>query len=85
MPPSRQAVFHPYTDSPEGGIFIMSYAYPEVFGEKVRALGERGRPRDLYDVINLFRNDHLPASAVIQDILSQNVRTKRSEFRLWLM
>ena len=32
---------------------------------------KRGRPRDLYDVINLFRNDNLPASAVIQDILSQ--------------
>ncbi len=76
MPPSRQAVFHPYTDSPQDGIFIMSYAYPEVFGEKIRALGERGRPRDLYDVMNLFRNDNLPASAVIQDILSQKCAYK---------
>lgn len=76
MPPSRQAVFHPYTDSPQDGIFIVSYAYPEVFGEKIRALGERGRPRDLYDVMNLFRNDNLPASAVIQDILSQKCAYK---------
>ena len=79
MPPSRQAVFHPYTDTPQHGIFIMSYAYPEVFGEKIRALGERGRPRDLYDVINLFRNDHLPVSAVIQDILSQKCAYKEIE------
>ncbi len=57
-------------------MFSDSYDYPEVFGEKVRALGERGRPRDLYDVINLFRNDHLPASAVIQDILSQKCSYK---------
>lgn len=71
MPSSRRRVFHPYSDAPQDGIFIDSYDYPEVFGEKVRALGERGRPRDLYDVINLFRNDNLPAPAVLQDILSQ--------------
>ncbi len=71
LPPSRQPVIHSYSDSPEEGIHIESYSYPEVFGEKVRALGERGRPRDLYDVINLYRNDQLPASAVIQDVLAQ--------------
>ena len=71
MPSSRRPVFHPYSDAPQDGIFIDSYDYPEVFGEKVRALGERGRPRDLYDVINLFRNDNLPVPAVLQDILSQ--------------
>lgn len=71
MPSTRRPVFHPYSDAPQDGIFIDSYDYPEVFGEKVRALGERGRPRDLYDVINLFRNDNLPVPAVLQDILSQ--------------
>ena len=76
LPVSRQAVFHPYTDVPQDGIFIDSYDYPEVFGEKVRALGERGRPRDLYDVINLFRNDQLPAFAVIRDVLAQKCEYK---------
>ena len=76
MPSSRQRVFHPYTDVPEDGIHIGCYSYPEVFGEKTRALGERGRPRDLYDVINLYRNDHLPASAVIQDVLAQKCAYK---------
>ena len=71
MPSTLRPVFHPYSDAPPDGIYIDSYDYPEVFGEKVRALGERGRPRDLYDVINLFRNDNLPAPAVMQDILSQ--------------
>ena len=83
MPPSRQAVFHPYTDAPQDGIFVESYDYPEVFGEKVRALGERGRPRDLYDAINLFRNDHLPASAVIQNILSQKCAYKEIGIPAW--
>ncbi|MGS2722957.1 nucleotidyl transferase AbiEii/AbiGii toxin family protein [Porticoccus sp. GXU_MW_L64] len=71
LPPSKQKVFHTYSDVPPGGIHIDCYSYPEVFGEKVRALGERGRPRDLYDVINLFRNDHLPPAAVVQEVLSQ--------------
>lgn len=76
MPSSRQTVFHTYSDIPGDGISINCYSYPEVFGEKVRALGERGRPRDLYDVINLFRNDQLPASAVVQDVLSQKCTYK---------
>ncbi|VAX32542.1 hypothetical protein MNBD_NITROSPIRAE01-2174 [hydrothermal vent metagenome] len=76
MPPSRQKVVHTYSDTPQDGIYINCYSYPEVFGEKVRALGERGRPRDLYDVINLFRNDHLPSAAVIQDILVQKCNYK---------
>lgn len=76
LPASRQAVFHSYSDGPEDGIFINSYDYPEVFGEKVRALGERGRPRDLYDVVNLFRNDHLPAAPVIRDVLAKKCAYK---------
>ena len=76
LPASRQVVFHSYTDVPEEGIFIDCYDYPEVFGEKVRALGERGRPRDLYDVINLFRNENLPAAPVIHDVLAQKCAYK---------
>lgn len=56
LPPVRVPMFHPYSDAPEGGILVLSYAYEEAFGEKVRALAERTRPRDLYDVINLYRN-----------------------------
>ncbi|TAJ94082.1 MAG: WYL domain-containing protein [Gammaproteobacteria bacterium] len=76
MPVTRQTVFYPYADAPAQGIHIHCYSYPEVFAEKVRALGERGRPRDLYDVINLFRNDQLPDAAVVQDILSQKCAYK---------
>ena len=56
LAPVRLPIFHPYSDAPEGGIHVISYAYEEAFAEKVRALGERSRPRDLYDVINLYRN-----------------------------
>lgn len=76
MPLSRQPVIHTYSDRPNDGIHVNCYSYPEVFGEKVRALGERGRPRDLYDVINLYRNDQLPAPAVINDVLAQKCAYK---------
>ena len=76
LPASRQPVFHSYSDMPDEGIFINCYAYPELFGEKVRALRERGRPRDLYDVINLYRNDQLPPGPVVRDVLAQKCAYK---------
>lgn len=54
-PPVIRPVRHEYSDCPTGGISILSYSYVEVFAEKIRALKERTRPRDLYDVINFFR------------------------------
>lgn len=77
LPPVVSPVFHPYSDEPEGGIVVRSYAYEEAFGEKVRALAERTRPRDLYDVINLFRNEEArPPAPVLHDVLRQKCEYK---------
>lgn len=77
LPPATPIIYHPYSDVPNEGIKVVSYSYEEAFGEKVRALGERTRPRDLYDVINLFRNDEQrPANSVLRDILSQKCEFK---------
>ena len=44
----------------------------------MRALGERGRPRDLYDVVNLFRHGEFrPAAAAILDVLRRKCEFKR--------
>lgn len=56
--PVTKKVDHPYSDKPKNGISVLSYTYEEVFAEKIRALAERLRPRDLYDVIHLFRCDN---------------------------
>lgn len=81
LAPVRVPVFHPYTDAPEDGIDVLSYAYEEVFGEKVRALAERTRPRDLYDVINLYRNGAaLPSPAVMIDVITQKCEFKGRGF-----
>src|SRR5690606_37675357 len=70
-------IFHPYSDAPDDGITVLSYAYEEAFGEKVRALAERTRPRDLYDVVNLYRNeDARPEPGVLLDVLRQKCEFK---------
>ncbi len=56
LPPVRAQIFHPYSDAPEQGISVLAYDYVEAFAEKFRVLAERTRPRDLYDVVNLYRN-----------------------------
>ena len=56
LPPVRVQIFHPYSDAPEDGIEVLAYDYIEAFAEKFRALAERTRPRDLYDVVHLYRN-----------------------------
>lgn len=72
LPPAERVIFHDYSDALAEGITVRCYAYEEAFAEKVRALGDRARPRDLYDVINLFRNTEArPQSAVLHDVLQQ--------------
>ena len=72
LPPAKRVIFHDYSDAPEEGIPVRCYAYDEAFAEKIRALGDRARPRDLYDVINLFRNSEArPQSAVLHGVLRQ--------------
>jgi hypothetical protein len=58
-------------------MWINSYAYEEAFGEKIRALGERTRPRDLYDVINLYRHgDTRPSAELLLDVLTKKCAYK---------
>ncbi|OGT72788.1 MAG: hypothetical protein A3H44_07315 [Gammaproteobacteria bacterium RIFCSPLOWO2_02_FULL_57_10] len=72
LPATQREVFHPYTDRPQVGMQVNCYAYEEAFGEKVRALAERTRPRDLYDVVNLYRHgDTRPPAAVVHNVLEQ--------------
>lgn len=80
LPSVIRDVVHPYSDKLEEGIKIRCYAYEEVFGEKVRALGERARPRDLYDVINLYRhNDFQPTPSTILDVLRRKCAFKNNQ------
>ena len=59
LKPVVRNVDHAYSDGPDKGIQIKCYCFEEVFAEKIRALAERERPRDLYDVVLLYRYDKL--------------------------
>ena len=72
LAPVQRPVHHPYSDLPEGGIHALSYSFEEVFAEKMRALAERQRPRDLYDVVHLYRRQDLqPDRAVVRSTLAR--------------
>jgi len=62
---------HPYSDSlPAHG--VASYSITELFGEKLRALAERCRPRDLYDVVHMHRHpDLIGLSGAVRRVLER--------------
>ena len=77
LAPVQRPVHHPYSDLPEAGIRVLSYSFEEVFAEKMRALAERQRPRDLYDVVHLYRRQDLqPNRALVRSTLSRKCEFK---------
>ncbi len=74
---AEREVHHPYTDKPENGIVANCYAFEEVVAEKIRALAQRARPRDLYDVIHFFRNrEIIKAPEKVCDVLKEKCAFK---------
>jgi predicted nucleotidyltransferase component of viral defense system len=57
--PELRQIGHHYSDQPLPVRGVASYPITELFGEKLRALAERCRPRDLYDVVHLHRHPDL--------------------------
>lgn len=58
-PPVLREIAHPYEDGLPEDAGVQCYSFAEVFAEKLRALVQRTRPRDLYDVVNLYRRADL--------------------------
>lgn len=56
--PVFRRIGHPYSDRLPVDE-VLCYSIPELFGEKLRALAERCRPRDLYDVVHMHRHPDL--------------------------
>jgi len=72
LKPVSRRVFHPYSDEPGQGIHANCYAFEEVVAEKIRALAQRIRPRDLYDVIHFFRNrEMINKPQLVYDVLGK--------------
>lgn len=62
-PAVLRPIGHEYSDSPLPAEGVRTYALVELFGEKLRALTERCRPRDLYDVVHMHRHPDLVGQA----------------------
>lgn len=77
LPPVMREVHHPYSDNSQTKIQANCYSFSEVFAEKIRALSERARPRDLYDVIHLYRHANPGVeSAPIYEVLKKKCEYK---------
>jgi predicted nucleotidyltransferase component of viral defense system len=57
--PDLRPIEHPYSDDPLPTEGVRCYTAIELFAEKLRALAERCRPRDLYDVVYMHRHPDL--------------------------
>lgn len=72
-PPVMRPIQHLYPDQlPQPGI-VRCYSLEEVYGEKIRAMGERGRPRDLYDIVFLL---DYPGLAAHPELISETLIAK---------
>lgn len=52
----RRDIFHAFPDALPDGARVQAYSIEELFAEKTRALFERTRPRDFYDVGFILEN-----------------------------
>ncbi|MCY4107959.1 MAG: nucleotidyl transferase AbiEii/AbiGii toxin family protein [Chloroflexi bacterium] len=76
-PPVMRSISHDYPDGFPAPAQVRCYGFEEVFAEKLRAMGERCRPRDLYDIVNLFRRpDFRQHAALVREVLVQKCEAK---------
>ena len=68
LPSVVRNVHHYYSDNPQGEPLIRCYPPEEAYAEKICALAQRAKARDLYDAINIFRsNGERPNLSVLND------------------
>jgi len=76
-PTIMRDISHPYSDSLPAPTQVRCYAFEEIFAEKLRAMGERGRPRDLYDIVLLFKHrDFQDKPKLIKSVLEKKCELK---------
>lgn len=78
LPLKDRAIFHHYSDMLDAS--IMTYSLDEIVAEKTRALFERTRPRDLYDVWYLIG---LISEKAVIEIIPSKFQQRNVEFDLY--
>ena len=76
-PTVLREINHHYPDVLPPPAVVRCYGFEEVFAEKLRAMGQRSRPRDLYDIVNLFRRgDFLPHWELVNSVYTEKCHSK---------
>ena len=76
-PTAPRRIVHEYPDALPAPAEVRCYAIEELFAEKLRAMGERTRPRDLYDIVTLFRQRSLlPSPESVRSIFRKKCESK---------
>ncbi|NGX48034.1 MAG: hypothetical protein K1000chlam3_01421 [Chlamydiae bacterium] len=73
--PSFKRILHDYSD-PIPSVLASCYSIEEMLAEKLRALVERARPRDLYDVIHLFNTTPSANRVILLKTLREKCKYK---------
>lgn len=80
QPTVLQRISHSYPEELPPTVTVRCYGFEELFAEKLRAMGERCRPRDLYDIINLYRRPEFRSHAqLIRTVYSEKCKSKGVE------
>ena len=79
-PTVLRPIAHEYPDALPVPAEVRCYSFEETFAEKLRAMGERARPRDLYDIIFLYRRaSALPEAALLRSVYREKCNSKGVE------
>lgn len=78
-PVEFKPIFHNYSDKKEISQIIPVYSLNEIVSEKLRALIQRNRPRDIYDIWNLSNYYQEIDYSVIKILLLQKAKNKNIE------
>ncbi len=77
LSPEKKRILHDFSDAEKlSHVEINCYPIYEIFAEKIRALFERTRPRDLYDVVQLYQK-----YSSWDVIKLKNILRKKCEFK----
>ncbi len=76
LKPEKKQIFHSYSDSEIINNTVPAYPLEEVVAEKLRALMQRNRPRDIYDLYFLSEIFETDDYANILGLLKQKAKSK---------
>jgi len=77
--PNSCEILHHYSDSHLINEIIPVYSILEIMAEKLRALIQRNRPRDIYDIWYIMNSSKSPNKKAIKELLQLKAKSKNIE------